>query len=103
MADQPPDLPWDLLVSNLHWTSTDYCVCGVANLRPIGKEKQAEDFNTFANAFIAALEEHALRERKKYSDHYDPPQDTDVIIDEALARKITPTVRQWRNDAVKFF
>lgn len=103
MADQPPDLPWELLVSNLHWTSTDYCACGVTNLRPIGKEKQVEDFNTFANVFIAALEEHALRERKKYPDHYDPPQDTDVIIDEALARKIAPTVRRWRNDAVSFF
>jgi hypothetical protein len=95
MADQTPDLPWNLLTSNLHWTSPDHCNCGLKNLLPMHKENQSNDFNEFVKMLAGTLETHAVKERKKYPDHYDPPEDTDFVIDEALANKITPTVHRW--------
>ena len=95
MADQTPDLPWNLLTSNLHWTSPDYCNCGLKNLLPMHNENQSNDFNEFVKMLAGTIETHAVKERKKYADHYDPPEDTDFVIDEALANKITPTVHRW--------
>lgn len=95
MTDQSPELPWNLLNSNLHWTSSDYCNCGVNNLRPKHSENQSKDFNQFVKILAETLEDHAAKERKKYPDHYDSPKDTDVVIDEAVANKIAPTVHRW--------
>ncbi|OGE47731.1 hypothetical protein PENARI_c038G00281 [Penicillium arizonense] len=59
MANQTPDLPWNLLTSNLHWTSPDYCNCGLKNLLPMHNENQSNDFNEFVKMLAGTLETHA--------------------------------------------
>lgn len=59
------------------------------------KLNQAKELTHFVNAFVKNLNEHSICELKKYP-HYDPPQPSDVILDDAIVRKILPTVRRWR-------
>ena len=47
----------------------------------------------FVNAFVRTLDECSVCERKKYPKHYDIPEPSDVILDDAIVRKISPTVR----------
>jgi hypothetical protein len=96
MAHQVHNIPWDLLTSNLEWKAPRHSDNFGKNLYPRMKSNQATDLNYFVDAFVKNLEEHAACERKKYQQHDDPPQPSDVILNEATVRKISPTVRRWR-------
>lgn len=96
MAHQAHNIPWNLLTSNLEWKAPRPWDNFAANLYPRMKPNQATDLNYFVNAFVKDLEEHAACERRKYQQHDDPPQPSDVILNEATVQKISPTVRRWR-------
>lgn len=38
----------------------------------------------------------ALHEREEYPETYDQPESSDVVLDEAVVRRITPTAQRWR-------
>lgn len=93
MAHQAHNIPWTLLSSNLHWATAH----GVTNLRPRMKPNQGKEITHFIEAFMRTINEHSATERKKYSDTYDPTPPTEYILDDAVVKKITPTVRKWRS------
>ncbi|KAJ5983678.1 hypothetical protein N7481_005777 [Penicillium waksmanii] len=96
MAHQAHNIPWDLLTSNLEWKAPKPSDNFGTNLYPRMKSNQATDLSYFVEAFVKNLEEHAACERKKYQQHDDPPQPSDVILNEVTVRKISPSVRRWR-------
>jgi hypothetical protein len=60
------------------------------------KPGQGKSFNLFVRELAGMIEDQALHERKKYPETYDRPQASDVVLDEAVVRRITPAVRRWR-------
>ncbi|KAJ5820372.1 hypothetical protein N7474_005963 [Penicillium riverlandense] len=104
MAHQAHNIPWTLLASNLKWhkgglrtgrsQSSPY---DVTNLRPRGKPNQGKEIAYFVEAFARTIDEHAACERKKYPETYDPPSPEDIILDDRIVGKITPTVRRLRS------
>ncbi|KAJ5377006.1 hypothetical protein N7509_013892 [Penicillium cosmopolitanum] len=98
MAHQAHNIPWALLASNLEWKTPTSLNNIATNLYPRMKPDQAKDLTHFVNAFVKTLDEHSVCERKKYPEHYDIPESSDVILDEAIVRKISPTVRRWRGN-----
>ena len=96
MAHQAHNIPWDALCSNLRWaigTGHD-CYPGATNLAPRMRPNQGRDFTYFAEAFTRNIDEHSKCERRKYPERYDPPKETDTIINEITAKKITPTIQR---------
>ncbi|KAJ5606029.1 hypothetical protein N7510_008810, partial [Penicillium lagena] len=51
----------------------------------------------FVEAFARTIDEHSASERKKYSETSDSPGHEDIILDDRIVEKITPTVRRLRN------
>lgn len=98
MAHQGHNIPWGLLASNLEWKTPTPWNNFATNLYPRMKSNQAKDLTHFVNAFVRTLDEHSVCERKKYPKHYNIPEPSDVILDDAIVRKISPTVRRWRNN-----
>ncbi|CAI7590724.1 unnamed protein product [Penicillium pancosmium] len=96
MAHQAHNIPWGLLASNLEWKTPTPFNAFATNLYPRMKPNQAKDLTHFVNAFVKTLNEHSVCERKKYPEHYDIPKSSDMILDDAIVRKISPTVRRWR-------
>lgn len=98
MAHQAHNIPWDLLTSNLEWKTPAPHDNFATNFYPRMKPNQANDLNYFVQKFVKNLSDHAACERKKYPARYDAPEPSDVILDEGLVRKISPTVRRWRDN-----
>lgn len=98
MAHQAHNIPWTLLAANLRWLPPGRCPCGARDLHPCFKPNQGKELTHFVKAFIKNLNEHSTSKRKKYPETYDPPKSTDVIVDEEVSRKISRTVRRWRDD-----
>lgn len=99
MAHQAHNIPWSLLASNLEWKTPTPWNYFATNLYPRMKPNQANDLTYFVNAFVKNLEEHSACERKKYLTHYDAPEPSDVILDDATVKKISPTIFRWRLDS----
>lgn len=93
MAHQATNIPWQVLASNLKWSQAGQPGNGDLQLRY--KPQQAKELRYFITAFIANVREHAKTARKKYPDTYEVPQPDSIILGEAAARKITPTIRRW--------
>lgn len=58
---------------------------------------QGKEFTYFVQAFARNIDEHSECERRKYPERYDPLEASDTIINDAIAKKITPTIRRWLN------
>jgi hypothetical protein len=64
---------------------------------------QGRELTFFINAFVRNIKEHSACERKKYPDHYNPPPNDEIILDERTAKRIAPTIRRvkinlhWEN------
>lgn len=97
MAHQAHNIPWNLLASNLHWSTISRRAHSVTNLRPSMKPDQGKELTYFIEAFIRTIDDHSICERKKYPPHYEAVDSTEVILDSATVQKITPTVRKWRS------
>lgn len=98
MAHQKHNIPWSALTSNLEWKTPNPWNNFATNLYPRMKPNQANDLSYFVDKFVKNLEDHAICERRKYQEKYDPPNSSDVILDENVIRKISPTVKRWRED-----
>lgn len=71
---QPDNIPWHLLASNLRWVPRGSCKCKAANPKPCMKPSQEKDFNLFVREFAKTIEDHAIHERQKYPETYEPPK-----------------------------
>jgi hypothetical protein len=60
------------------------------------KPAQGKEFNLFAREFARILKLEALHEREKYPETYNQPESSDMVLDEAVVRRIAPTARRWR-------
>jgi hypothetical protein len=93
----PPLLP------HLKYSRASQCSCGVTNLHPRMQPNQGRELTFFINAFVRNIKEHSACERKKYPDHYNPPPNDEIILDERTAKRIAPTIRRvkinlhWEN------
>ncbi|OKL60072.1 hypothetical protein UA08_04946 [Talaromyces atroroseus] len=98
MAHQPDKLPWNMLIQNLEYYSLNHSVQPPAsNLYLALRPDQSKDITTFAKTFSQTLSEHISLEREKYPRTYDPPDEDDLIVDDATARRISPAIakRTW--------
>lgn len=109
MAHQKHNIPWTLLASNLEWHKgwprdgrSQSSPCEITNLRPLGKPNQGNEIAHFVGAFARTIDEHSACERKKFQGTYDPPNADDIILDDRIVKKITPTVRRLRNYACEY-
>lgn len=94
MAHQAHNIPWSLLASNLEWKTPTPWNNFATNLYPRMKPNQAKELTHFVDAFVKNLNEHSICERKKYP-KYDIPEPSDIILDDAIVQRISPTVRRW--------
>ncbi|OKL62341.1 hypothetical protein UA08_02822 [Talaromyces atroroseus] len=97
MAHQAEKLAWNIVVQNLDYYSLEHPEQPRAsNLffpPPLGAE-QSKVVRAFAASFSRTLTEQISLERAKYQESYDPPNEDDLIIDDATARRISPTVAE---------
>lgn len=101
MAYQAHRIRWDILASNLRYYSPPVIHDSsrdCTNLHFKRKPQQAKELGYFAESLARTIEEHTRCEREKYPPSYEPPNPGDIIIDDDVARKITPTVFRWRMD-----
>ena len=91
MAHQTHAIPWNVLASNLKLRKVCKCQRDCTNLHPRFKPTQGKEITYFVEAFVRNIESHAQTERAKFP-AFDPPSEDDILIDEALARKISPTI-----------
>jgi len=93
MAHQTAHIPWNVLASNLLWSEAKHLGNGDLHLR--FQPDQGKKLEYFVEALVRSIGEHSSTSRKKYPEHYDPPHPDDIILDDATASKIAPTVRRW--------
>ncbi|KAH8690506.1 hypothetical protein BGW36DRAFT_388868 [Talaromyces proteolyticus] len=97
MAHQAGDILWDALASNLHFYLPEHPLKPpAANLYILSGLYQARDIEAFIFTFIRTISAHTLRERQKYPEKYDPPNEEDVVLDNDTVNRISRTVYRWR-------
>jgi hypothetical protein len=82
MTSQPPDIPWDLLVSNLHWVDPKDCKHGISNLHVCGKPGQGISLNSFAVELAESIWEQTILDFEKYAAISEPPHPDDIVLDD---------------------
>ncbi|KAL4881849.1 hypothetical protein BJY04DRAFT_207343 [Aspergillus karnatakaensis] len=103
MAHQKGSLPWDLVAANLFFRpETHGRKPRPTNLYLRSKPNQKTDLKEFAEAFATIINHDIQQEREKYPAKYPPPELDDLILDDALTLKITPTVAKWRTKDTDF-
>ncbi|KAH8880503.1 hypothetical protein GQ53DRAFT_813247 [Thozetella sp. PMI_491] len=101
MAHQTPRIPWHNLAANFEYLHQNHKTSGpdaVTDLYPKFLPNQGPELNAFVDAFASAMKQDSERERKKYPEHYEQPQEDEVLIGDATVRKILPTARRIRHD-----
>ena len=96
MAHQAHNIPWNLLSSCLDWKWNNSCPCGSPYSHLHLNVKKREELLRFAGAFARNIDEHSTCERKKYREEFEPLDPDDVVLDDTVVRRISPTVRRWR-------
>ncbi|KAL4805378.1 hypothetical protein BDV18DRAFT_140788 [Aspergillus unguis] len=98
MPHQAHGIRWDALSENLKYRSADLYKGGGTPCDLVWqfKPNQGKDIAHFAESFVRNLDDHTKTQRKQYPAEYEPPNRDEVIIDERLARKITPVIMQAR-------
>ena len=97
MAHQPHDICWDVAASSLtYWSSESIDSESPTNFYVLVKPKEVKELHIFAESFARNIEQHTQTERQKYEETYKPPSPGDIVINDRIARKITPTVHKWR-------
>lgn len=93
MAHQATNIPWGVLASNLKWRRARKIGNGGLHFR--FKPQQGKELHYFVEAFIRNVRNHAQTSRKKYPDTYEATHPDGIILDDAVVRKISPTIRLW--------
>lgn len=57
------------------------------------KPGQGKESNLFVRELAGMIEDQALLKPEKYPETYGQPQSSDVVLDEAVVKRITPAVR----------
>lgn len=96
MAHQSTNIPWNVLASNFKWSvAKHHPDNGDLHLR--FNPDQGKKLHYFIEAFVRNIRNHSATTRKRYPKNYDPPNPDDIILDDAITKKITPTVHRWRS------
>ena len=94
MAHQAHHIPWTVLQSHIR----PVCPGNAhepANFQVCNKSQQGKELTYFVEAFARNITAHSDSERRKFST-YDTPAPTDILIEDAAARRIAPTVLHAR-------
>ncbi|KUL87933.1 hypothetical protein ZTR_03849 [Talaromyces verruculosus] len=97
MAHQTHNIHWDALTSCLKVYSPDVPI----REKPINlyfrfNNDQDQNISRFVTSFVDNIKEHTACERKKYPATFDIPDQNDLILGDAITKKITPLVHKWR-------
>lgn len=100
MAHQTHNIYWDALASNLRYYAPPVINGGrdCTNLHFRRKPFQSKELGYFVESFARNIEECTQCERRKYPASYEPPNHDDIILNDDVVKKITPTVFRWRVD-----
>lgn len=108
MAHQAHNIPWNVLASNLKWVTNSECqhmlvrcpdkfkatIKTNATLHPRLRPNQGGELSYFVHAFVKTIGEHSTCESAKYPAAYDPPDGQDVVLDDHVVKKISPTFQR---------
>lgn len=94
MAHKEHNIPWKALASNLQWAGSSSCYNGATNLHPRFSRDLGKELTHFVEGLVRAIDEDSKLERSKYPERYDPPERDDLILDDRIVRKISPTILQ---------
>ncbi|PCG93600.1 Hypothetical protein PENO1_040590 [Penicillium occitanis (nom. inval.)] len=97
MAHQTHNIRWDALTSCLKVYSPDVPI----KEKPINlylrfDNDQDKNISQFVTSFVDNIKEHTACERKKHPATFDIPNKNDLILGDAVTKKITPLVHRWR-------
>ncbi|PNP82286.1 hypothetical protein FNYG_04475 [Fusarium nygamai] len=95
MAHYENQLPWEDLASVFQLKHTNTCQHGAYNLHVLAQPDSKTKLANFLDAFMRSVGEEFIRQRKQYPQKYCVPNEDEVIISDAVAANITPTVRRW--------
>ncbi|KAL2255970.1 hypothetical protein VTK26DRAFT_2407 [Humicola hyalothermophila] len=96
MAHQATNIPWNTLASHLKWSvAKHHPENGDLHLR--FKPDQGKQFHYFVEAFARNIRRHSATARKRYPEAYEAPKPDDILLDDAVVRKITPGVHRFRS------
>ncbi|KAI1112552.1 hypothetical protein F5Y14DRAFT_266862 [Nemania sp. NC0429] len=105
MAHQAHNIPWGVFASNLQYVHANSALGGVTNLFFRFRETQGKELNYFVEAFARTIREHSECEWRKYPEKPSAPDDDELVISAAAAKKIAPTMHHlfrgwdWRRAA----
>ncbi|KAJ3546670.1 hypothetical protein NM208_g1776 [Fusarium decemcellulare] len=102
MAHNSHSIPWKVLASNFEYVAVNHNYDDITNLYPRFKDSQGKEISYFVQAFARAVQEHSSNERKKYPQHYDPPDLNEIIVSDDTVRRIGATVSRWCARAFEF-
>lgn len=94
MAHQAHNIPWKTVASHFQYRFADLNFDGITNLFPRFRPRQGNELNYFARAFAKNLEEHSTCERRKHAESYDPLEEEEIVLDDRVIARITPTMRR---------
>lgn len=99
MAHQAHNIPWQALTGHLKPVFRKYDGADgdkTSNFYVCYKPQQGRQLTYFATAFAQNIEQHTECERRKYQDTYTAPARHDLILNDAVAKKLAPTVLRLR-------
>ncbi|KFG83944.1 hypothetical protein MANI_020711 [Metarhizium anisopliae] len=99
MAHQAHNIPWQALTSHLKPVFRKYDGADgdkTSNFYVCYKPQQGRQLTYFVTAFAHNIEQHTECERRKYQDTYTAPARHDLILTDAVAKKLAPTVLRLR-------
>lgn len=98
MAHQAHNIPWSILASNLHWRPVNRCLLEANNFHFRFKPSQGKELNYFVVAFVRNIHNHAASETAGYSPQHQDSEPDAVVLSDAVAKRVAPTVRRWRDE-----
>ncbi|KAH8682579.1 hypothetical protein BX600DRAFT_506160 [Xylariales sp. PMI_506] len=96
MAHLSDRIPWDSLASQLEYIS-HHPRNGITNLYPRFGQRQGLVLNNFAEVFSKAISEDSAAQRRSYPESYTPPERFDIVLSDAVVRKISPLMFYLRD------
>ncbi|KAG8425391.1 hypothetical protein J3458_002096 [Metarhizium acridum] len=99
MAHQAHNIPWQALTSHLKPVFRRYDGADgdkMSNFYVCYKPQQGKQLTYFVTAFAQNIEHHTQCERSKHPEMYSAPARRDLILTDAVAKKLAPTVLRLR-------
>lgn len=103
MAHQAHNIPWQALTAHIKpvFRKYDGADRGESNFYLCYKSQQAKQLTYFVTSFAKNIEHHTRCERKKYPETFLPPAQDDLVLSDAVVKKLNPTVMRLRQHHLK--